>query len=109
MVGPLKKAPGGFEWLLVAIDKFTKWIEVMPLVKHSSRKAVDFVESIIHHFGVPHRIITDLGSDFTGREFCEYCDNLGIDVCFASTRHPQANGQAVQSHRTDFLFPGLRI
>jgi hypothetical protein len=27
MVGPLKKAPGGFTHLLVMLDKFTKWIE----------------------------------------------------------------------------------
>jgi ribonuclease HI len=28
LVGPLQKAPGGFLHLLVAIDKFSKWIEV---------------------------------------------------------------------------------
>jgi hypothetical protein len=28
LVGPLQKAPGGFKYLLVAIDKFSKWIEV---------------------------------------------------------------------------------
>jgi hypothetical protein len=28
LVGPLQKAPGGFKHLLVAIDKFSKWIEV---------------------------------------------------------------------------------
>jgi hypothetical protein len=27
MAGPLKKAPGGFTHLLIAVDKFTKWIE----------------------------------------------------------------------------------
>ena len=27
MVGPLKKGPGGFTHLLVAVDKFTKCIE----------------------------------------------------------------------------------
>ena len=27
MIGPLTKAPGGYTHLLVAIDKFTKWIE----------------------------------------------------------------------------------
>jgi hypothetical protein len=27
LVGPLQKAPGGFSHLLVAIDKFSKWIE----------------------------------------------------------------------------------
>jgi hypothetical protein len=31
LVGPLQKAPGGFTHLLVAIDKFSKWIEVRPL------------------------------------------------------------------------------
>jgi hypothetical protein len=28
LVGPLQKAPGGYTDLLVAIDKFSKWIEV---------------------------------------------------------------------------------
>ena len=27
LVGPLKRAPGGYTHLLVAVDKFTKWIE----------------------------------------------------------------------------------
>ena len=31
LVGPLQKAPGGYTHLLVAIDKFSKWIEVRPL------------------------------------------------------------------------------
>ena len=32
LVGPLQKAPGGFRSeLLVAINKFSKWIEVRPL------------------------------------------------------------------------------
>jgi hypothetical protein len=32
IVGPLRKAPGGFTHLLVAIDKFSKWVEVRPIV-----------------------------------------------------------------------------
>jgi hypothetical protein len=31
MIGPLPNAPGGFNMVLVAIDKFTKWIEVNPV------------------------------------------------------------------------------
>jgi hypothetical protein len=31
IVGPLRKAPGGYTHLLVAIDKFSKWVEVRPL------------------------------------------------------------------------------
>ena len=43
MVGPLKRAPGGFEYTYVAIDKFTKWIEYEPLIKFNSTKAVEFM------------------------------------------------------------------
>jgi hypothetical protein len=31
MVGPLKCASGGFEYIYVAIDKFTKWIDISHL------------------------------------------------------------------------------
>jgi ribonuclease HI len=33
MIGPFATAPGGFTHLLVAIDKFTKWIEFKPIAK----------------------------------------------------------------------------
>jgi hypothetical protein len=36
LIGPLQKAPGGFNHLLVAIDKFSKWIEVRPLTSIGS-------------------------------------------------------------------------
>jgi hypothetical protein len=32
MIGPFTTAPGGFTHVLVAIDKFTKWIEYKPIV-----------------------------------------------------------------------------
>jgi hypothetical protein len=31
IVGPLRKAPRGYTHLLVAIDKFSKWVEVRPI------------------------------------------------------------------------------
>ena len=53
MVGPLKKAPGGFTHLLVAIDKFTKWIEAKPITTIDSKEAVKFFLDIVYRFGVP--------------------------------------------------------
>jgi hypothetical protein len=40
LVGPLQKAPGSYTHLLVAIDKFSKWIEVRPLNSIRSEQAV---------------------------------------------------------------------
>jgi hypothetical protein len=53
-VGPLKRAKGRFEYIYVAIDKFTKWIEYKALVKYSVAKAVEFTQDIMHRFGMPN-------------------------------------------------------
>jgi hypothetical protein len=68
-VGPLKRAKSGFEYIFVAIDKFTKWIKYKPLVKYSAAKVVEFIRDIIHLFGMPNRVITDLRSPFIAIEF----------------------------------------
>ena len=68
-IPPLTVAQGGFNHVLVAVDKFTKWIEYKPIVKITSDRAVDFISDIIHRFGFPHTIITYLGSNFTSQSF----------------------------------------
>jgi hypothetical protein len=69
MIGPFKLAPENFKFMFMMIDKFSKWIEYMPLTKASSKKAVKFLHQIIHHFGLPKSMIIDLGSQFTGSAF----------------------------------------
>jgi hypothetical protein len=51
------------------------------------------LDDIVHRYGFPNRIITDLGSNFNNHQFCEYCENSGIDVRYVSVAHPCANGQ----------------
>jgi transposase InsO family protein len=74
MVGPLKKAPGGFTHLLVTIDKFTKWIEAKLITTIDSKEAVKFFLDIVYRFGVPNSIITDNGTNFTGHYFQEFAE-----------------------------------
>jgi transposase-like protein len=87
-VGPLKRAKGGFEYIYMAIDKFSKWIEYKALVKYSAAKAVEFTQDIMHHFGMPNRVITDLGSLFTAIEFKSWAQDCGISIDYASVAHP---------------------
>jgi transposase InsO family protein len=58
----------------------------------------DGLHQVIFHFGVPHSIITDNGSNFTSGEFKEYCEKLGIQLKFASVAHPQTNGQGEKAN-----------
>jgi hypothetical protein len=53
MIGPLPTAPGGFNRLLVAIDKFTKWIEVKPVTCPKADRVLDFLDELVHRYGLP--------------------------------------------------------
>lgn len=98
MIGPLPIAPRGFNGVHIAIDKFTKWIEVKPMTYPKADRVLDFLDEIVHRDGFPNRIITDLGSNFNKLEFWEYYENSGIDVHYISVAHPQANGQVKRAN-----------
>jgi transposase InsO family protein len=98
MIGPFKKAQGGYTHVLVAIDKFTKWIEYKPIASLTSAKAVEFIQDIIFGFGIPNSIITDLGSNFTSSEFFDFCEQRSIQIKYASVAHPRANGQVERAN-----------
>jgi hypothetical protein len=97
-VGLFRTAPGGYKHILVAVDKFTKWIEVRPFVKVTSEEAVKFIGDITHRFGVPNRIITDLGKAFTSSVFWNFCQENTIDVYYSSVAHPRCNGQVERAN-----------
>nr|ABF98607.1 retrotransposon protein, putative, unclassified [Oryza sativa Japonica Group] len=98
ILGPFRRAPGGFEYLYVAIDKFTKWPEAYPVVKIDKHSALKFIKGITARFGVPNRIITDNGTQFTSELFGDYCEDMGIKLCFASPAHPRSNGQVERAN-----------
>jgi hypothetical protein len=99
MIGPLPTAPGGFNRVLVAVDKFTKLIKVKPVTCPKADRVLDFLDELVHRYGLPHRIITDLGSNFNNHQFWEYCENSGIDVRYVSVAHPRANRQVERANR----------
>ncbi|XP_066319994.1 uncharacterized protein [Miscanthus floridulus] len=106
LVGPLKRAPGGYTHLLVTVDKFSKWIEARPISRIRSEEAMTFFTNIIHRFGVPNSIIIDNGTQFTGKKFLNFCDKNHIQVDWAAVAHPRTNGQV--EHANDMILRGLK-
>jgi hypothetical protein len=98
ILGPFPRAVGGYRYLYVAIDKFTKWPEATPVVNITQGAAVAFLKSIVCRFGVPNRIIMDNRTQFTSRIFQEYYEGIGTQLCFASVAHPRSNGQAERAN-----------
>jgi transposase InsO family protein len=88
LVDPFKKAKGGFARIFVTVDKFTKWIKVKPAASITAAKVVEFIKEIMYRFGIPNNIITDNRTQFTVREFKDFCADLGIKINYASLSHP---------------------
>ena len=53
MVGPFKKARGSMTHLLVAVDKFTEWVEAKPIAKCDGATATRFLKELIYRYGYP--------------------------------------------------------
>ncbi|XP_073363359.1 uncharacterized protein [Aegilops tauschii subsp. strangulata] len=64
-VGPFKTARSGMNHLLVAVDKFTMWIEARTIKKLDGTTAVRFVKDIAVSYGMLNSIIMDKGTNFT--------------------------------------------
>jgi hypothetical protein len=95
---------GGYLYLYVTIDKFTKWVEVEPVCMIPTRWAVKFIRGLVCRFGVPNRIITE--SQFTSGLFRDYYESFGIKICFTSDAHPKSNEHA--EHANTEVLKGLK-
>ena len=68
MIGRIAlKASNGHEYILVATNYFTKWIEATSYSILKAKHMAQFIENnIIYQFGVPQEIISNNGSHFEG-------------------------------------------
>jgi hypothetical protein len=62
IVSVLPRASGGFRFLFIGIDTFTKWMEATLVVNITQEAAVKFFQSIIYRFDIPQRVLTDNGT-----------------------------------------------
>jgi transposase InsO family protein len=60
----------------------------------------------MHRFGIPNRVIIDLGSPFIAIEFRNWAQDCGINIDYASVAHPEANGQVERANR--LILAGLK-
>ena len=71
----------GHNFVLVATDYFTKWVEAVPLKKVEQKDVIQFIKQhIIHRFGIPQSITTDQGTMFTGDELTYFSKDYDIQL-----------------------------
>jgi hypothetical protein len=91
-LGPLPPAQGNLKYVVVAVEYFSKWIEVKPSATMTSVTVQKFFwQNIVCRFGVPKAITVDNGTQFDVEAFKDFCDQIGTKIHFASVRHPESN------------------
>eukprot|EP00253_Pinus_taeda_P028196 PITA_28196 len=63
---------GGHGYIIVVVDYFTKWVEVMPTLNNNGETAaLFFFNHVVAQFGVSQAIVTDHGSHFRNHMMAE--------------------------------------
>ena len=74
LMGPFVESNKGNRYILIIIDKFTKWLECYPLPDQEAETvATSFIEGFKSRLGCPLQIHSDQGRNFESRLFQEVC------------------------------------
>ena len=77
------------EYILVAVDYMSKWVEALPCVAADSKSLKKMLQEIIfRRFGVPRVVISDGDSHFIDKTFRKCLSELGVDHRVATPYHP---------------------
>ena len=98
-MGPFPKSKN-YEYILVAVDYVSKWVEAMPCKATDAKNSKKmFEETIFPRFRVPRMVISDGETHFTNKNFHNYLSKHGIHHNVATPYHPQTSGQAKTSNK----------
>ena len=99
----------GYNCCLVAIDHYTKWLAVVPLRRKTSAAVATAFETRVlpQLVSRPHRILSDNGGEFSGREFNEMLEEYGIQHVYTTPNKPSSNGLVERTNRS--LLQSLKV
>lgn len=99
IIGPLPVS-NGFSYCLTMIDRFSRWVEAVPLVETSAQTiSRAFYDTWIVRFGSPKVITTDQGAQFESRLFSALLELIGCECIRTTPYHPASNGMIERWHR----------
>ena len=91
---------GKYHCVLVAVDVFTKWVEVRPLVRHDANSVAEAFVNMCCSFGAPKLVRCDNGTEFCNAVVKALFDAFGVTVAHRAVRHPKSQGAAERFNQT---------
>jgi len=97
----LETSIGGHSNILVLTDHFTRFAMAIPTKNQTAKTtAIALVDLFVNHYGLPHRLHSDNGANFTSNVIKEMCKMLGIERSTTTVYHPSGNGQTEKFNKT---------
>jgi hypothetical protein len=91
LLGPLPRSTRGHEYLLVSVDYFSKWVNLVPLKSAKTRPIGEAMFDICCRFGFPKAVLSDNGPQFISKVWETFWEKLGTKTKHTTPYHPQTN------------------
>jgi hypothetical protein len=97
----LPRTSSGFDSIWVIVDRQTKVAHFIPVkTMYSGAKLAElYMAQIVCLHGVPKKIVSDRGSQFTSRYWQKLHECLDTRLNFSSAYHPQTDGQTERTNQ----------
>lgn len=101
LMGKLVGSDGSYRFIFVAIEHFTKWVEVCVVKNKDAETVANLVKKlIILKHGAPKKILTDNGLEFNNKRMKELCDEFKVLQLFNSPRHHETVGGVERANQS---------
>ena len=85
---------------LLIVDYYSRYIETALLREITAEGVIQQLKSIFARHGIPEKMISDNGPQFSSRAFSKFAKTYGFMQITSSLNFPQANGEAERAVKT---------
>jgi transposase InsO family protein len=91
-MGPFTTSVKGYEYILVVIDCFSRFVELYPCISTSAAETAEKLLEYTGRYGQPSQILYDKGTQFVNGMVTELCKKLQVDTITSTPYSKEENG-----------------
>jgi transposase InsO family protein len=85
-------------YMLVSIDRFSRWVEAVPSKDQSAASVIKFLtREVMPRFGIPSEISSDNGAAFIQKTLKQVIQHLNVKQSLGCVFHPQSQGMVIEN------------